>query len=82
MAKRKPKVIRTLADLKKAFASGVIQERYWTTCIDSGGCYLRYVGPNPDGMEPDRPADLQLATDPFELVEELMGMAGIPAERA
>lgn len=82
MAKRKPKRIRTLGELKRAFADGTIDGRYWTTCIDSGGHNLRYVGPNTDGLEPDRPVELCLTTDPWELIEELMGMVGIPAERA
>lgn len=81
-ATRKPRVVRTLADVRKAFQTGTIDRRWWTVCIDSGGCFLRYVGPNPDDKQPAEPVDLQLTTDPFELIEELMDMAGIPAERA
>lgn len=82
MAKRKLRPIRTLVDLKKAFQTGEISDRYWTTCIDSGGCYLRYIGPNKEGMEPDEPVRLDLAKSPYELLAEAMHLAGIQAEMA
>ena len=77
----KPRKVRTLRDLKDVFDRGVIDKKYWTVCLDSGGAFLRYIGPNPEGYEPQKPLDLQLTTDPFDLLEEAMNAIGIPAER-
>lgn len=82
MATRKPRIVRTLADVRAAFQSGTIDKRYWCLCLDSGGCFLRYVGPNKEGFEPETSVDLRLTTDPYELLEEALVMACIPVERA
>lgn len=77
----KPKKCRTLAQVREAFKSEAVH-RYWTVCVDSGGCYLRYIGPNKEGFEPEPPIALDLPSSPWELLEEALMMAGIPAERA
>ena len=77
----KPKKCRTLTQVREAFKSESVR-RYWTVCIDSGGCYLRYIGPNKEGFEPECPIVLDLSLCPWELLAEAFEMAGIPAERA
>lgn len=77
----KAKKCRTLAQVREAFKSEAMR-RYWTVCVDSGGHYLRYIGPNKEGLEPEPPIILDLPSCPWELLEEALGMAGIPAERA
>ena len=82
MSSKKLPKCRTLADLKRAFAEITTLRRYWTVCIDSGGHYLRYIGPNPEGMEPEQPIILDLPCSPCELLAEALTLAGIPAEQA
>ena len=79
--KNKPKKCWTLAQVRDAFKNEAVR-RYWTVCVDSGGHYLRYIGPNPEGMEPNPPLILDLPASPWELLEEALELAGIPAERA
>ena len=83
MAKpRKPRTVRTLAQLRSAFMDGTINRKLWVLCLDSGGCFLRYVGPNREGMEPAKPVALELASSPYALLEEACELAGVPAEQA
>lgn len=79
---KKPRIIRTLTELKIAFQLGEIDKRYWTTCIDSGGLFLRYLSRNDKEMEPAEPVCLDLSYCQSELLEEALHLAGIPAERA
>jgi hypothetical protein len=78
---RKPKKCRTLAQVRDAFRDEAVR-RYWAVCVDSGGHFLRYVGPNPEGLEPAPPVVLDLPLSPYELLVEALEMAGIPAEQA
>jgi hypothetical protein len=77
----KPKKCRTLAQVRDAFKDEAVR-RYWTVCVDSGGHFLRYTGPNREGLEPEPPIDLLLAPSPYELLAEALVLAGIPAEQA
>ena len=78
----KPKKCRTLAQVRDAFKNESVR-RYWTVCIDpSGHHYLCYIGPNPEGMEPERPLELDLPVSPWELLVEALELANIPAEQA
>lgn len=81
MAPRKPKVIRTLEQLRRAFDDPDVR-KYWVVCIDNGGHFLRYVGPNKPGFEPSPPLELDLQSSPGRLLAEALELAGIPAERA
>ena len=77
----KSKKCRTLVQVREAFKSESVR-RYWTVCVDSGGLYLRYIGPNKEGFEPEPPIVLDLSVIPWELLTEAFEMAGIPAEMA
>jgi hypothetical protein len=79
-------LIKTIAELRKAFAftpqfTHVIDPKYWIVSVDAGGCSLKYIGTNPEGLEPEKPVDLDLPTG-SGLIAELFHEAGIPAERA
>lgn len=82
MAKqRKPRVCRTLAQVRQAFDSEDVR-RYWTVCIDASGHFLRYVGPNAESLEPNPLLELDLEVSPWRLLVEALELAGIPAEQS
>lgn len=80
-AEPKTPVIRTCTELMEWFCkyqySGL-----WKVYVESGVCFLKYTGPNPEGMEPNEPIVLELDSCASSLIAELMNMVGIPAQRA
>jgi hypothetical protein len=74
--------VRTLAQLRDAFAAGTLSPDDWRLCVDPGGCHLRHVGPDPDGLGVEPPVRLALPASPWGLLAEALNLAGIPAEQA
>jgi hypothetical protein len=72
--------VRTLAQLRDAFAAGTLPPAHWRLCVDSDGCFLRYFGP--EGVDVEPPVRLKLSTSPWELLAEALTLAGIPTEQA
>jgi hypothetical protein len=79
-AKTKPKYT-TLTELAAAFKSGELDSSY-TIVIDKGGCslHLRQDGPEETELERSDHCQSLFNREYSDPLEELLGLAGIPAE--